>query len=197
MTDDLILASLSPFRAGLLKNAGLSVAIEGAHIDERAIEGELDAVSPIKLAETLSLAKAYDVSKRFPNALIIGCDQTLELDGNVVHKPKNMEEARRRLMAMSGKVHYLHSGVALVKNQETIWSSVETANMHVRILEPSFIGHYLERVGNQVLASVGAYQIEGEGIQLFDKIDGDYFTIIGMPLIPLLNKLRQLGIINA
>ncbi|UXM95259.1 Maf-like protein [Bartonella sp. HY329] len=197
MTDNLILASLSPFRAGLLKNAGLSIAIEGAQLDERVVERDIGAVSPKKLAEILSLAKACDVSKRFPNALVIGCDQTLELDGDVIHKPKDMEEARRRLMAMSGKVHHLHSGIVLVKNQEIIWSSVETANMHVRILEPSFIGYYLERVGNKVLSSVGAYQIEGEGIQLFDKIDGDYFTIIGLPLIPLLNKLRQLGIINA
>ena len=197
MTDDLILASLSPFRAGLLKNAGLSIAIEGANIDERAVEQDLEAVSPKKLAEFLSLAKARDVSKRFPNALIIGCDQTLELDGEVIHKPKDMEEARRRLMAMSGKPHFLHSGIVLVKNQELIWSSVETAIMHVRVLEPSFIGHYLERVGNGVLTSVGAYQIEGEGIQLFDKIEGDYFTIIGLPLIPLLKELRALGVINA
>lgn len=197
MVDNLILASLSPFRAGLLKNAGLNIKIEGAHIDERTIERDREAVSAKKLAEVLSFEKAYEVSSRFPEAFIIGCDQTLELNGGVVHKPKNMQDARQRLMDMSGKIHFLHSGVALVKNHQLLWASVETTHMHVRDLTPTFIDCYLERVGNEVLSSVGAYQIEGEGIQLFEKIDGDYFNIIGMPLLPLLNELRRLGVINA
>lgn len=194
--DSLILASLSPFRAELLKNAGLHFRVEGANIDERLVETNLGSMTPVDTASALAAAKACDVSSRFSGALVIGCDQTLDLEGTVLHKAANMEEARQRLLALSGKTHYLHSGIALAKNGTTIWSDVSTAAMTMRVLAPDFVGRHLARVGQKVLGSVGAYQIEGEGIQLFDRIEGDNFTIIGLPLLVLLKKLRAMGVID-
>lgn len=194
--DTLILASLSPFRAQLLKHAGIAFAVEGANIDERALEEEMCLKSPKELGQKLAEAKALDVSKRHRGALVIGCDQTLDLDGMVLHKVQDMEEARQRLLMLSGKTHYLHSGIALAKNGKIVWSDAMSAAMTMRVLAPDFIGRHLVRVEQKVLSSVGAYQIEGEGIQLFQKIEGDNFTIIGLPLLPLLEKLRNLGVID-
>jgi len=196
MSDELILASLSPFRVQLIKNAGLVVKAEGARIDEREIERKSGTLSPEKLAVRLAQEKSREVSSRFPHALVIGCDQTLELEGRILHKPVDMEDAYRRLLELSGKVHYLHSGIALFKKGDQIWSHIATANMTVRLLDPQFVGYHLARVGTDILASVGAYQIEGEGIQLFEKIEGDYFTIVGLPLLALLAEFRKLGVID-
>lgn len=196
MTDELILASSSPFRARLIKNAGLSVKVEGAKIDERRVEKKLSSLPPEKIAQKLAEEKAREVSLRFRQALVIGCDQILELEGRILHKPADMEDAYRRLLELSGKTHHLHSGIALFKNGHLVWSQVATAKMTARSLDPLFVGNHLARVGTGILASVGAYRIEGEGIQLFEKIEGDYFTIIGLPLLPLLAELRKLGVID-
>lgn len=192
----LILASLSPFRKTILENAGLTFNVQGVQIDERFVEKGFGSVVPKELAKRLAEKKAEDVSSRFPDALVIGCDQTLELNGQVLHKAANFDEAHLRLVALSGKDHYLHSGVALAKGGKTIWADISTAKMTMRALSPEFIDHYLDSVGQNILGSVGAYQIEGFGIQLFDKIDGDYFTIIGVPILLLLKKLREIGVIN-
>lgn len=197
MVDELVLASLSPFRAQLLKNAGLSVRVEGARLDERAVEQQNSSLSAIELAQKLAMEKAHDVSQRFPQALVIGCDQVLEFDGRVLHKVANMNEAYQRLQALSGKTHYLHSAIALIQDGRPVWNDVATAAMMVRRLDRGFINRHLARAGEKVLASVGAYQLEGEGVQLFEKIDGDYFTIIGLPLLPLLAQLRAMGAIDA
>jgi len=191
----LILASLSPFRKSILENAGLEFDVEGAKIDERALEKTLGKIEPDELAKKLAMKKAEDVSSRFPDALVIGCDQTLELEGNALHKVTNLEGVRRRLFSLSGKTHYLHSGIALAKAGKANWVGLSTARMAVRSLSREFIDYYVDKAGEDVQSSVGAYQIEGLGIQLFDKIDGDYFTIIGMPLLLLIKKLRETGII--
>lgn len=196
MVDQLILASQSPFRMTLLKNAGLSFKTEKAAIDERIVEKESGIESISLLARHLAEAKALDVSRRFPTALVIGCDQTLEFEGKVLHKVATMEEAHRRLLLLSGKSHYLHSGIALAKNGEIIWNTVSTAILTMRPFSSAFVGRHLARVGSGVLQSVGAYQIEGEGVQLFETIEGDYFTIIGLPLLPLLNRLRTMEVID-
>ncbi len=128
--------------------------------------------------------------------MVIGCDQVLDLRGQVFHKVRNSEEARKRLRDLSGKTHSLHSAVALFQNGQEIWTEAFSAHMSVRPLSSEFIERYLARVGTDVFNSVGVYQIEGEGIHLFDKIDGDFFTIIGLPLLPLLIKLRHLGVID-
>ncbi|WP_336279105.1 Maf family nucleotide pyrophosphatase [Bartonella sp. CB175] len=194
--DTLILASLSSYRAQLLKKAGLSFLIEGASFDEREIAKNTSPINPKDLSCFLAREKAKNVSDRFPNSLVIGCDQVLDLEGKVLHKVANNEDAYQRLCLLSGKTHFLHSAVALFKNGQEIWVEAFSAHMSVRPLSSEFIERYLERVGTDVLNSVGVYQIEGEGIQLFEKFDGDFFTIIGLPLLPLLVKLRHLGYID-
>ena len=196
MAQRLVLASASPFRKALLANAGLSFDIEPATVDERAIEETLDGVEAEDIALILAEAKAQDVSERKPGALVIGSDQTLSLGGDVFHKPANMDEARRRLLALSGRTHELNSAVVLAKDGETIWRHVSVARLTMRKLDPAFIGRHLSNVGDQVLSSVGAYQLEGEGIQLFERFEGDYFTIVGLPMLPLLAQLRELGAID-
>lgn len=198
MTTPLILASGSPFRRQLLENAGLAFSIVRPEIDERAVEAPLEnsGATPEEVAQVLAEAKALDVSERQPDALVIGSDQTLSLDDRVFHKPADMEGARRHLLALSGNTHQLNSAVALAKNGETLWRHVDIARLTMRKLEPGFIGRHLARVGSKALTSVGAYQIEGEGLQLFEKIEGDHFTIVGLPMVPLLAKLRELGTID-
>ncbi|HTV70477.1 MAG TPA: Maf-like protein [Rhizobiaceae bacterium] len=189
----LILASGSPFRKQLLDQAGVSVEVIRPEIDERAVEAALkgSGSTPEDVAQVLAEAKAVSVSEQNPDALVIGCDQTLSLGDQIFHKPADMEGARRHLLALSGQTHQLNSAVVIARNGEAIWRHVGVARLTMRELSPAFIGQHLARVGNKALSSVGAYQIEGEGVQLFDKIDGDYFTIVGLPLLPLLAELRN------
>jgi septum formation protein len=199
MAKPLFLASTSPFRKTMLANAGLDFVVEAARIDERAVEAPLadTGVTPEEVAEVLATAKALDVSERHPGVLVLGCDQTLSLGDELFHKPADMEGARRHLLALSGKTHHLNSAAVLVRDGEVLWRTVSVARMTMRKLAPGFIGRHLARVGGKALQSVGAYQIEGEGIQLFEKVEGDYFTIVGLPLLPVLAALRDLGVIDA
>ncbi|WEX09610.1 Maf-like protein [Chelativorans sp. AA-79] len=194
----IILASTSPFRRKLLEDAGLSIGTVTPQVDERALETPLEdtGVTPDEVALILAEAKGVDVSQRHPDAWVIGCDQTLSLDDRIFHKPQDMEGARRHLLALSGKTHLLNSAVVLVRGGEVAWRHVSIARMTMRTLGPGFIGRHLSRVGDRALSSVGAYQIEGEGVQLFERIEGDYFTIVGVPLLPLLTKLRELEVID-
>jgi septum formation protein len=194
----LILASKSPFRAMLMKNAGLAFTSQSAKIDERALEAPLQGsgVTPQDVALVLAEAKALDVSSRNTDALVIGSDQTLSLGDRVFHKPSNMEDARQHLLALSGKTHQLNSAVVIVLNSVPIWRHVSIARLTMRQLTPAFIGRHLAQTGDAILSSVGAYQFEREGVQLFDTIEGDYFTIVGLPLIPLLAELRARGAID-
>ena len=188
----LILASRSPARVMLLQNAGIPFEAVPASIDERAIEAPLIAGRRTSgdIALALAEAKAIAISRAEPTATVIGADQTLEADGTRWTKPASIEEARRQLQHLSGRTHALHSGVAAARNGEIAWRHLDTAHMTMRKLSASFIDSYLTQVGDQSLASVGAYQVEGMGIQLFERIDGDYFTILGLPLLPLLGWLR-------
>ncbi|OPB30374.1 Maf family nucleotide pyrophosphatase [Bartonella sp. WD12.1] len=192
----LILASLSSYRAQLLNKAGLKFSIEAASFDERKIEEKIKTKTSKEMSCFLASAKAKNVSKRFPHALVIGCDQILDLEGQIFHKVSDIKEAYQRLRSLSGKTHSLHSAIALVKNDQEIWVEAFSAHMTVRSLSSEFIERYLTRVGADVFKSVGVYQIEKEGIHLFEKIEGDFFTIIGLPLLPLLAKLRHLGVID-
>lgn len=198
MTTSLILASSSPFRRMLLQNAGLSFEARAAEIDERAIEAALEEsrASPEQVAVELAREKALDVSRRFPGMLVLGSDQTMSLGASVYHKPKDLAEARRHIASLSGKTHRLNSGIAMVRDGTVVWDHVSHADMTVRPLSDAFIDRYVARCGDKLLGSVGAYQLEGEGIQLFSEIDGDYFTILGLPMLPLLDKLRELGAID-
>ncbi len=199
MTTDIVLASTSPFRRELLANAGVPFRAEAPHTDERAVEEATHrtGVMPGELAAILAEAKAQDVSGRNSGALVIGCDQVLSMDDRVLHKVADMEGARRRLLELSGRTHELSSAVAVVRDGETLWRHVSVARMTMRSLDPGFVGRHLARVGDRALASVGAYQVEGEGIQLFSRIEGDHYAIIGLPLLPLLDFLRASGAIDA
>src|SRR5690606_26268049 len=198
MPTDIILSSTSPFRKRLLENAGLEFRTVSPETDERTVETTLEGsdVTPDDVALILGEAKAQDVSQRNPDAWVIGSDQTLSLDGRIFHKPADMEDARRHLLALSAKTHQLNSAVVIARGGETVWRHVGVAHLTMRKLDPGFIGRHLAEVGDKALSSVGAYQIEGRGIQLFEKIDGDYFTIVGLPMLPLLASLRELGAID-
>lgn len=198
MSDAIVLASGSPFRRKMLEDAGLAIEVEKPQIDERAVEAAVanSGVGPEDLALILAEAKALEISQDRPGALVIGTDQTLSVGDEVLHKPRDMEEARRRLLALSGKAHQLNSAVVLMRDGEVLWRHVGVARLTMRELDPGFIGRHLSRVGERALSSVGAYQIEGEGIQLFKAIEGDHFTIVGMPLLPLLAKLREMQAID-
>lgn len=194
----LILASGSASRRALLANAGLDFVVVPAALDERAAERPLrDAGAPPEdIALALAMAKAVAISEQNPGDLVIGCDQVLSLDDQPVAKPADMEEARRQLLRLSGKEHSLHAAIACARAGSVVWQHVETAHLLMRKLEPAFIGRYLAAAGLAALSSPGAYQIEARGIQLFERIDGDHFAILGLPLLPLLAFLRREGIIG-
>lgn len=198
MATPIILASGSPYRRKLLESAGIKFTVVKPELDERAVEAPLagTGVTPAEVALILAEAKATAVSEARPDALVIGSDQTLSLDDELFHKPADMDAARRHLLKLSGRTHHLNSAVALVRGGEIVWHHVSVARMTMRELDPGFIGRHLAEVGDVALTSVGAYQVEGRGIQLFEAIDGDYFTIVGLPLLPLLAALRELGAID-
>lgn len=183
----------------MLADAGIDLVSVAPQVDERAVEAPLQdsGLTPEDVALVLATAKAADVSERSGSeSFVIGCDQTLSLGDEIFHKPADMEAARRHLLKLSGRTHQLNSAVVIARDGETIWSHVGVARLTMRELSPVFIGRYLAAVGDKALASVGAYQIEGRGIQLFEKIEGDHFTIVGLPLLPLLGQLRALGAID-
>jgi len=198
VTREIILASASPFRRKMLEDAGIQITVERPSVDERAVEEAVagSGLRPDDLAQVLAEAKAVDVSQNHPGAFVIGCDQTLSLGEELMHKPADMEEARRRLLKLSGRTHQLNSAVVIAQDGEAIWRHVSVASLTMRHLDPGFVGRHLSAVGEAALSSVGAYQVEGRGIQLFEKIDGDHFTVVGLPLLPLLRKLRELGAID-
>ena len=195
----LILASGSKSRARVLEAAGLAFIVEPPGLDEavmRQAVGGKGSLSPHDVAEVLARAKAEAVSDLAPKAYVIGGDQVLALGDTIFSKPDSMEAARRQLLDLSGKTHTLHTAVAVATDGETIWAETTIATLTMRKLSPEFIGRYLAAAGDEVLSSVGAYQLESLGVQLFEKIDGDYFSILGLPLIPLLDTLRREGVIE-
>ncbi len=195
----LILASTSKSRARVLEAAGLAFIVEPPGLDEtvmrQAVSGER-LLSPHDVAEVLARAKAEAVSDLARQAYVIGGDQVLALGDTIFSKPDSMEAARRQLLDLSGKTHTLHTAVAVATDGETIWAETTVASLTMRKLSPEFIGRYLAAAGEEVLGSVGAYQLESLGVQLFEKVDGDYFSILGLPLIPLLDTLRREGVIE-
>ena len=193
----LVLASGSGARRTLLANAGLAFDVRPSSLDERAVEAPLVAggASPASLAEALAAAKAIDVSRQEPGALVIGADQTLDCDGHRGTKSESLAGARAQLMRLAGREHRLHSAVAVARDGALRWRHLASATLAMRPLTPQEVDAYLARVGEDVLKSVGVYQLEGEGVRLFERIEGDYFTILGLPLLPLLAYLRGEGAI--
>lgn len=195
----LILASGSRSRRLMLEAAGVIFEVVPSKVDERAIrdamQGDGDVIDPDDLAEVLARAKAEDVSRDRPEALVIGADQVLALGDLIYEKPRDLAEARRHIWSFRGKTHALHSAVALAVGGETGWVATDIAEMTMRPFSTAFADAYVDRAGPVICQSVGAYQLEGLGMQLFERIDGDYFTILGLPLLPLLEELRNRGVL--
>lgn len=188
----LVLASASPTRRRLLAEAGIDAEARPAPIDERAVEAPLLAAgaTPRDIAVALAAAKALAMSEAVPATLVIGADQTLDLDGERMTKPSDMEAARQQLLQLSGRAHRLHSAIACARGGTILWQHVESPTLTMRAITSDVVARYLASVGEDALASVGAYQLEGRGIRLFERIDGDFFAILGLPLLPLLAFLR-------
>jgi septum formation protein len=191
----LLLASASATRRALLAGAGLAVDVEAPGVDERAVERSIDekALGPADLALHLAAEKALAVSRRRPDRLVLGADQVLDLGGVVAHKPGDRATARAQLLALSGRTHALHSAGALARDGALVDSFVDTARLTMRPLSEAAIEAYLDLLGPEILGSVGVYQVEGLGIHLFERIEGQHATILGLPLLPLLSSLRRLG----
>ena len=195
----LVLASQSPSRAALLAGAGLAFEKAPAGVDEDAVKTSLKAegASATQLADTLAELKAARISPRFPGALVLGADQVLACDGEWFDKPPDLAAARAQLLRLRDRTHQLFSAAVIVRDGERIWGRTEHATLRMRGFSEDFLDAYLARVGDTALASVGAYQLEGPGVQLFSHIDGDFFTILGLPLLALLDFLRGHGALPA
>lgn len=193
----LILASASTARAQMLEGAGLTFEVVPAVVDEAALRDHLKAEgAPLsEVAALLAEVKARAVSRQHPDALVIGADQILLLGHEIFEKPGDIRAARETLQRLRGKTHELISAVALVHNGDCVWQGSEAARLTMRNFSHEFLEYYLEIEGDGTLTSVGAYRLEGPGAQLFDKVEGDYFTILGLPLLQLLAVLREAGII--
>lgn len=189
-----VLASRSVSRAAILRAAGVAFEAADSGVDEDEAKGALLAggADPRAVAERLAELKAAKASAG-RGGLVIGADQTLELDGELYDKARDCAEARRRLIALRGRSHRLHSAAAVAENGRIVWRATESASLAMRPLTDAFIDAYLARGGAALLGSVGCYPLEGEGAQLFDRIEGDYFAILGLPLLPLLGFLRLKG----
>jgi len=191
----LVLASASPFRRRMLEAAGLDFEVVPAAIDEPAVKARLGVLPPPALARALARAKAEEVSARCPDALVIGADQVLALGEEIMSKPASIAEARAQLLRLRARTHSLHTAVALALSGKIVWDQYDAANLTMRAFSEAFLDGYLAASGEGVCRMVGAYEVEGRGVQLFERIEGDTFTIIGLPLVPLLAELRARGII--
>lgn len=191
----IVLASASATRAQLLKAAGVAFAIVRPHVDEDAVKQSLRAekADAWRVADVLAQMKALKVSQSHPDALVIGCDQVLDFAGEIVSKSESLEAARALLLRLRGKQHDLLSAVVLARDGKVIWRHVEKTSLWMNAFSDAFLDAYLAAEGETLLGGVGCYQIEGRGLQLFSRIDGDYFSILGLPMLALLSTLRAQG----
>ena len=196
-TRPLVLASKSAARRALLEAAGIAIEIKPAAIDERAMEARAGMVGAGEVAALLAREKAKAVAAESPERIVVGADQTLALDGRRFSKAANRAAAREQLRALRGETHTLHSAVAVVRAGEVVFEHLDTARLTMRAFSDAFVESYLDAVGDAALTSVGGYQLERAGIQLFERVEGDHFTVLGLPLLPLLAYLRQAGLLAA
>ncbi|HEY2708994.1 MAG TPA: Maf family protein [Caulobacteraceae bacterium] len=195
----IVLASKSASRAAVLTGAGVPFEAASPGVDEAEAKARLlaDGAGPAAVAEHLAEAKAIAGSKLRPDALVIGADQTLDLDGRLFDKAESLAEARERLTVFRGRRHQLHSAVVVARAGEAVWRVVESPSLTMRDVSDAYLDAYIARNGETLLGSVGCYMLEGEGVQLFEAIEGDYFAILGLPLLPLLRFLRSAGALAA
>ena len=194
-----VLASKSSSRQAILRAAGVPFEVAASGVDEDAAKSSLLSAGqgPREIADHLAEAKAVAVSKTLPGAIVVGADQTLDLGGELYDKVETLSEGRARLRALRGQSHRLHSAVVVAQHGMPIWRCLESPRLVMRAASDAFIDAYLTRHGEALLGSVGCYQLENDGVQLFDEIEGDYFAILGLPLTPLLNLLRDKGALAA
>ncbi len=192
-SDPLVLASRSAARRTLLETAGVPVEVRPADIDERSLETGVPSETPAAVAALLARQKALAVAALHPARLVLGADQVLALDAKLFSKPADHAAARAQLRALSGRTHELHAAIAFVRDATVVFEHVGTARLTMRSFSDRFLDAYLEAIGSAATASVGAYQIEGLGIQLFERVEGDYFTVLGLPLLTALDFLRRHG----
>lgn len=191
--EPLVLASKSAIRHALLRDAGVPVEVQPADIDERTIEQQSPARDAGELAALLAREKARTIAAGLPGRLVLGADQTLALGERRFSKPGDRTGARAQLAALRGRTHELHTAVALMRESTIVFEHREVARLTMRAFSDSFLESYLDAVGAAVTASVGGYQLERIGIQLFERIEGEHFVILGLPLVALLQYLRQAG----
>jgi septum formation protein len=189
----LMLASKSAARRSLLEAAGVPIEIEAADIDERGIEARAGLEEPDRVAALLAREKAKAVAGKHPDRMVLGADQTLALGAGRFSKAADRKGAREQIAALRGKTHALHSAVAVVQGGVVVFEHVDAAHLTMRNFSAAFLDDYLDAVGANAMASVGGYQLEGLGLQLFERVEGDHFTVLGLPLIPLLDWLRRAG----
>lgn len=199
MPAPLLLASSSPIRLSLLRAAGIAVEALPARIDEAAILASLEAdgAHPRDIADTLAELKARKLAERHPDRLVLGCDQVLEFDRRAWSKPESPDQARAQLAELRGQTHRLFSALVLYDRGEPIWRHVGRADLTMQDFSDSYLDAYLARNWQDIRHCVGGYQLEGEGVRLFSAIEGDYFTVLGLPLLPLLAYLGQRGFIES
>ena len=195
MNTPLILASSSAIRQSLLRNAGLAFETATPRVDEESVRAALlaEGAKPRDIADALAELKATKISARHPAALVIGCDQVLDLGGTLLSKPETVDEARAQLSAMRGKRHDLLSAVVICQAGRPLWRHIGTARMTVRPFSDDWLDGYLSRNWPDIAESVGAYKLEAEGVRLVSRVDGDYFTVPGLPLLDLLSFLTLRG----
>lgn len=191
----LILASKSAARRAMLEGAGVPFSVQVADVDEDAVKATHDPADAAGLAVELARVKALAVSRHDPEAWVLGADQTLAFDGGLVSKAQTLQAARERLARMRGRSHELHSGAALARDGQVVWAGVDTATMRVRDFSDAFLDAYMAAESEGLLACVGSYRLEGLGPQLFEAVEGDYFTVLGLPLWPVLAELRRAGVL--
>ena len=198
MSLPLMLASGSATRIKMLTDAGVDFDQESPRIDEESIKASLlaEATPPRDIADALADAKAAKIANKHPNRLVLGSDQVLDLGGEVISKPESKDHAAEQLGRMQGTSHIQWSAAVLYEDAKPIWRFVDRATLHMRPLTEDQIANYLDHVWPDVASSVGAYHIEGRGVRLFHRIDGNHFTILGLPLIPLLSYLSLRGVID-
>ena len=193
----LVLASKSAVRHALLRDAGIPVEVAPANIDERAIEQRADTSDAGDIAALLAREKARAIATRLPGRLVLGADQTLALGARRFSKPPDLAAARDQLKALRGRTHELHTAIALLREGAVVFEHREVARLTMRAFSDAFLEGYLEVMGSAVTTSVGGYQLEKVGIQLFERIEGGHFVILGLPLLALLQYLRQSGCLAA